>query len=129
MIRKLGIQGVTLVELMVALTILSIGLLGISKMQLFSLQGNAFGGRLSTGLALAQNQMEGLINQDLDPWPENPSTGSQPNPTFMGRQYNGYTITWTITPDTLNTDMAILGVRVQWPGGGTPISLIFHKRR
>lgn len=129
MIRKLGIQGVTLVELMVALTILSIGLLGVSRMQLSSLQGNAFGGRISTGLALAQNKMEGLINQDLDPWPTDPSEDSQSNPTFMGRQYNGYTITWTITPDTPNTDMATLDVRVQWPGGGTPISLIFHKRR
>jgi len=120
-------QGFTLIELMVALFILSVGLLGMIKMQMSSIQGNAFSGRMTTAIALAQDQMEILINQDLDPWVD--VTGTMNDPTLMGRQYVGYTVNWTITTDDPTTNLATVNVQVQWPGGTNPVRQVCYKRR
>ncbi len=120
-------QGFTLIELMVALFILSVGLLGMIKMQMSSIQGNAFSGRMTTAIALAQDQMEILINQDLDPWAD--VTGTLNDPTLMGRQYDGYTVNWTITTDDPTPNLATVTVEVQWPGGSNPVIQVCYKRR
>ncbi len=120
-------QGFTLIELMVALFILSVGLLGMIKMQMSSIQGNAFSGRMTTAIALAQDQMEILINQDLDPWAD--VTGTLNDPTLMGRQYDGYTITWNITTGVPTNNLATVTVQVQWPGGPSPVTQVSYKRR
>lgn len=124
-----GRGGFTLVELMAALVVLSIGLIGLMRMQMSSIQGNAFGGRMSTAIALGQDQMENLISQDLNPWPAGPVTGTQADPTLMGRQYEDYTVTWTITPDSPILNVATLDVQVQWPGGQNPVHLVCMKKR
>ncbi|MEE9610830.1 MAG: prepilin-type N-terminal cleavage/methylation domain-containing protein [Desulfatiglandales bacterium] len=120
-------RGFTLIELMVALFILSIGLLGMIKMQMSSIQGNAFSGRMTTAIALAQDQMEIIINQDLDPWED--VTDTLGNPTLMGRQYAGYTVNWTITTDVPTPNLATVNVEVQWPGGTNPVRQVSYKRR
>jgi prepilin-type N-terminal cleavage/methylation domain-containing protein len=51
-------KGINLIEFMIALTILSVGLLGISKMQLFGIQGNAHGNRLTAATILTQDTLE-----------------------------------------------------------------------
>ena len=129
MITKNRIQGFTLVELMVALFILSIGLLAMAKMQMSAIQGNTFGGRGTTAVALGQDQMESLINQSLDPWPTVAMTGVETDPTLLGQQYTGHTVNWSITPDDLIPDTATLSVVVEWPGGKSPITLVSIKRR
>lgn len=129
MVMKNRMQGFTLIELMVALTILTIGLLAMAKMQMSSIQGNAFGGRMTTAVALGQDQMEELINRSLDPWPAAADSGVVTNPTLMEEPYTGHTITWSITPDTPIPDVATLRVEVEWPGGRTPITLVGIKRR
>ncbi len=120
-------QGFTLIELMVALFILSVGLLGMIKMQMSSIQGNAFSGRMTTAIALAQDQMEILINQDLDPWEDDEDTLD--DPTLMGRQYVGYTVNWNITADVPTPNLATVTVDVQWPGGTNPVTQVCFKRR
>jgi prepilin-type N-terminal cleavage/methylation domain-containing protein len=120
-------QGFTLIELMVALFILSVGLLGMIKMQMSSIQGNAFSGRMTTAIALAQDQMEIIINQDLDPWAVD--GGILTDPTLMGRQYSGYTVNWTIDPDVPTDNLATVTVEVQWPGGTNPVRQVSYKRR
>lgn len=122
-------QGFTLIELMVALFILSIGLLAMAKMQMSAIQGNTFGGRMTTAVALGQNQMESLINQSLDPWPLVTNSQVVPDPTILGEQYTGHTISWSITPNAPIPDTVTLRVVVEWPGGGTPITLVSIKRR
>jgi prepilin-type N-terminal cleavage/methylation domain-containing protein len=50
--------GMSIVELMVAVMILSIGLSGVAGMQMKALQGNNFAGTLSTGSNAAQSWLE-----------------------------------------------------------------------
>lgn len=55
-------NGFTLIEVLIAIVILSIGLLGIGQMQLMGIQGNASARGFSEASALGQDKMEELIN-------------------------------------------------------------------
>jgi type IV pilus modification protein PilV len=62
--KKNGLKhqsGFTLVEVLVGITILTIGLLGVAKMQISAIQGNYMSSSTSTALALAQEKMEELM--------------------------------------------------------------------
>lgn len=64
-------SGFTLVEVLVGITILTIGLLGVAKMQISAIQGNSMSSSTSVALNLAQEKMEELMvlsynHSDLD---------------------------------------------------------------
>jgi prepilin-type N-terminal cleavage/methylation domain-containing protein len=134
-------QGFTLLELLIALAVLAVGLLGMAQMQLSAVNANAFGGKMSTAIALAQDQMEDLMNQGLEvpgapfdpginPWEDGAAaTSTAVDPTVLGEQYAGYTVDWSITPDAPIANVATINVQVQRPGGMRPIELVCVKRR
>ena len=65
--KKNGLKhqsGFTLVEVLVGITILTIGLLGVAKMQISAMQGNFMSSSTSVALALAQEKMEELMVLD-----------------------------------------------------------------
>jgi type IV pilus modification protein PilV len=55
-------NGFTLVEIMIAMVVLSIGLLGIASMQIKAVQGNALSMGLTEAATLGQNQIENLMS-------------------------------------------------------------------
>ena len=138
-------NGFTLAELLLALVILAVGLLGTMKMQMSSIHGNAFGGRMTTAIALAQNQMETLLDQDLEATggPSDPATNAWPDsgsqktyspspvsdPVVLGVAYTGYTVAWTITANAPFDNAATYNVRVTWPGSLHPIDIVSTRRR
>ncbi len=54
-------DGFTLIEIMIAVTVLAIGILGIAKMQLGAVRGNSYARGLTEASTLAQNKMEELM--------------------------------------------------------------------
>ncbi len=58
--RRGGELGFTLVEVLVALTILVIGLLGVALMQVVSIQGNTFSREMAVATGLGQDMLEKL---------------------------------------------------------------------
>jgi len=56
--------GLTLVEVLVALTILSVGLLGVALMQVTSISGNAFSREMAVATELGQDMLEKLNAQE-----------------------------------------------------------------
>ena len=68
-------EGFSLIEVMIALIILSVGLLGIAGLQLTSVQGNAFSSHVTQASILAQNKLENLRNV---PYDDPKLTGGQP---------------------------------------------------
>jgi type IV pilus assembly protein PilV len=59
-------SGFTLVEVLVGITILTIGLLGVAKMQMSAIQGNFMSGSTSAALCLAEEKMEELMVTDFN---------------------------------------------------------------
>ncbi len=68
-------KGFSLTEVMLALIILAVGLLGIAGLQITSVRGNSFSGHVTQALILAQNKLENLRNL---PYDDPKLTGGQP---------------------------------------------------
>jgi len=55
-------NGFTLIELVMAILVFSFGILGIAKLQMMAVQGNAFSMQLTEGICVAQNTIERLMD-------------------------------------------------------------------
>ncbi len=62
-------RGFSLLEVMIALVILAIGLLGLSQMQIIGISGNVSGQKLTTATTLAQDALEKLMNLNYSSLP------------------------------------------------------------
>jgi len=60
--RKSRDEGFTLIEVLIALVILTVGLLAVGTMQISAIRGNFMGGNTSTALSFASEKMEELLN-------------------------------------------------------------------
>ena len=58
-------NGFTLIEILVAIVILTVGLLAVAKMQVSAIQGNYFSNSATTALNLAQQKMEDLLSKSF----------------------------------------------------------------
>jgi len=79
-------RGLTLIEVLVAIAILSIGLLGVAMMQYMAVAGNAFGREMQIATELGQERLE--IIKSL-PYanvttPASPDSLSDPDPSRFG---------------------------------------------
>jgi prepilin-type N-terminal cleavage/methylation domain-containing protein len=59
-------EGWTLIEVLVAVVILTVGLLAVGTMQISAIRGNFMGGNTSIALCLASQKMEDLLNRPYD---------------------------------------------------------------
>ena len=88
--------GYTLIEVLIALTILAVGFLAVARMQISGLMGNQYAMELTEGVTWAQDRMEVLMGLPFDdPLLADTGTDSQldTNPPA------GYTISWTVKDD------------------------------
>jgi len=64
--KKNSEQGFTLIEALVAIVILTVGLLAVGTMQISAIRGNFMSGNTSIALSLASEKMEDLLNRDFN---------------------------------------------------------------
>jgi len=60
------VAGFTLIEVLIAIVILTVGLLAVGTMQISAIRGNFMGGNTSIALSLASEKMEDLLNSDFN---------------------------------------------------------------
>jgi len=109
-------SGFTLLEVIIAMAILSIGLLAIGYMQITAIDSNATANRITEGTSLAQDKMEELITHRMT----HPDLNASGNP-HTDTSHPGYTITWNVTDDPTNTgdgveitDAKQINITCQW---------------
>lgn len=141
-------NGFTLIEVMITITILAIGILGVAKMQISAMQSNSYAGGLTEATSFAQNKMEELVglaydNTDLndddgnEPMPDNYDgdgtsglddtanpDGSQTGSGATGIQYN---IFWNIAVDDPAANVKHIRVIVQWQQKGATRTVRFDR--
>jgi len=95
-------RGFTLVEIMIAIFILSFALLVMAQMQIMAIRGNAFANKTTTAVTLAQDKIEEL-------------KGLSYSSVVGGSDSSGvHTRTWTVQNDTPATDLKTVTVNVSW---------------
>jgi type IV pilus assembly protein PilV len=94
----MGIQGFTLIEVLIVIAIFSIGILAVAAMQMTSVKGNASARRISEATALAESRIERLLELPYDHDDLNPALN--PHQATEGP----YEINWTVTESDLDAD-------------------------
>lgn len=110
-------NGFTLVEILVAMSILTIALLGLASVTVMVIKGNYFSKTVTTATTLARDRMEQLKNTSyadlaLPPLTDYAKTDSTIQSTQAADSI--YTRTKTITYDSPAANMATIVVMVQW---------------
>jgi type IV pilus assembly protein PilV len=135
---KLKQQGYTLVEILIAITILAFGLLAVATMQVRAIKTNAIASSISQGLTLGQAKVEELMNlayshpalsdtdgdgtnqdadedgidDDGDNFGLNHTVGEADNNT--PKTNDGYTIYWNVAVDEPVISSKTIRVIVTW---------------
>lgn len=110
-------RGFTLIEVMFAATILTMGLLFVLNNQMTALQGTQVGRQATEANALAWNTIERLRELDFDH--DDLAAGDHPDPNnpvdHLGAAGGTYTRVWTVT---LDGQMKRIAVKVSWASRG-----------
>ena len=96
--------GFTIIEVVIAISILAVGLLGVAAMQTSAIQVNSAAGQMTTRMNWAQDKMEELKALAFsDPWLEaggNPTGVDSAGNTHEQTTSDGYTVRWDIADNS-----------------------------
>ena len=131
-------NGFTLIEIMITITVLAIGILGVAKMQLSAVNGNSYASGLTEATAFAQNKMEELVSlayddADLNDDDGDGISGIDDTTSSDGfQQGNGatniqYDIFWNIAVDEPAVNAKHIRVYVQWQQNGATRNVVLDR--
>jgi type IV pilus assembly protein PilV len=116
-------KGFSFIELLIAMSILSLGMLAAVSMHFGSARNNTKGNIYTQANMLAKAQIENLKNQDVGLLAAGGPYQDPNNPVDPDGQPGGiYTRSWTI--DNLGTGARRITVTVQWNRRGNPGSVV-----
>lgn len=106
--KMTGNAGFSLIELMIAIAVFSIGILAVASLQVSAISGNAKGRMISEELAIAESQLEFLMAQ---PYATSPvlNPDNAPYQAVAG----AYTMVWDVIAIDLSGDGVNDARRVQ----------------
>lgn len=102
---KIGEDGFTLLEMMISLTVLAIGILGVTGMFISSIGGNAQGRNMTVASSIGQSKLDYLSNAVIY---DGVKSGSET--TTDGR----YNVLWNVTTPVSTLGMKRIKVTVTW---------------
>ena len=116
-----GEGGFTLIEVIIAIAILSIGLLGVASMQTASIRGNHLGYRYTEGTTLAQDRLEWLFTR---PYTDASLSAGTNKADPVGGAPANYTITYDVADvGGINAKLITVRVNLQEKGASRATTL------
>jgi len=92
-------KGFSLLEVIIAMAILSVGLLAVGYMQITAIDSNSTANRITEGTSLAQDKLEELITHRMT----HSDLNEAGNP-HTDLSHPGYTIEWNVFDNPTGTD-------------------------
>jgi type IV pilus assembly protein PilV len=135
-------SGFSIIEVMIAISILSIGILALASMQVAAMRGNSYAGSVTEGSTWALDHIEKLMNLpwddaslqdgDLDGaaglanigFDNNPST--QTDADFMVTR-GRYSIHWNVANNVVTANTRTVNVIVTWSDHGVQKSVSIQR--
>jgi type IV pilus assembly protein PilV len=125
-------KGFTLLEVLVAICLLTVGLLGVAAMQAMAIKGNAFAGGVTEATTLAGDRMEYLMTldyddpTDLDDVDSDGTAGlddatvgtADQNRTYSNESGMQYDLYWNTARDAPTADNTTIKIIVIWSDRG-----------
>ncbi len=98
-------QGFTLIESLIAMLVLTIGILAVNTMQISSIRGNTSANKLTVASTLAGNSYERLLNVSYNDSTMDPATNPHSDAELSGLQLPSHvsSVSWNVTEWT-NSD-------------------------
>ncbi len=137
-------KGFTILEVLVAISILTIGLLAVASMQVSAIRGNNLSTKVTCALALAEDKMEYLLGLDYnDPSLQDRVLGNnadlstitsgsvdyeEPNIDEAGAEGGLYRRIWNISDDDPEPNNKAITVIVTWNQDKQKVSISSVKR-
>lgn len=125
-------RGFTIIEVLIAMAIFSIGILAVGSMQITATRGNTSAGKMTSASTIAQNQMEQLLSLNYDDLSSlndangdgtaglSGNTASTADHMAVRGQYNIY---WNIAEDDPIRNTKTVEVIVSWKSGQRQVAL------
>jgi prepilin-type N-terminal cleavage/methylation domain-containing protein len=114
-------EGFTLVELLIAVSILSAGLLALGSMQVSAISGSAYSANVTEGSTLAADRIEKLLALPYTHADLSAGAHVDPNPPA------GRTVTWNVVDNAPLTNTKTITFTVQWTNRGIQKSVSFQR--
>ena len=102
-------KGFTLIEVMIAIVILSVGLLGMASLTVGIIKGNKFSNEVTTATTLGQDKMEDIRRTGY-------SSVAAETKAVLPSPDDQYKREVTVTNNSPATDMKTVTVKVYWGG-------------
>jgi len=103
-------KGFTLLEILIALVILSITLLALAGLMVRTTRNNSFGGHMTEAATFAQDKLEEFRAIGWVKIPPNTTGVDNPN----GATGIAYTRNWGVAPNPVNADLREITVTINW---------------
>lgn len=113
-IKRSRDKGFTLLEVLVAISILAFGLLAVASMQATAIRGNSFAIGTTEATTWAANQLEELMALQYN----DTKLADGDHSGAEGRTEGRYTIAWTVTDDSPMPNTKTIKVNVTWTDHG-----------
>jgi len=102
-------NGFTLLEVLIAILILSVGLLGMASLTIGIINANRFSNDMTTATTLGQDKMEDIRRAGY-------ANAVSETKATMSSPYSDYKREVTVTDNTPATDMKTISIKVYWGG-------------
>ena len=117
-------KGITLLEIIFSVSILTIGILATAAMQMASIKGNSFAWGTSEASTVAVSRLEGLMNLDYETDADLTNGSHGPSIVTVGK--NTYSVTWNIMSNTIMSQTKRIDLTVSWNDHGAKTLLMTY---